>query len=141
MLLTYFGHLPAARARLADAYAATLGRVPDGAPKQAGVRYGERAADRVIALRADDGRSAPLGFAMAPAPGVWRPTPPANAPFFAPWLARTRPLLLTSDGATIDWGAYNAAPAPGASPATRTARSATAGPAGPPGSGRRGRPP
>ena len=47
---------------------------------------------------------------MPPAPGVWRPTPPAMAPFFDPWLATMRPLLLTSDGAALDWGAYNADP-------------------------------
>ena len=33
---------------------------------------------------------------MPPAPGVWRPTPPANAPFFGQWLATVRPLMLTS---------------------------------------------
>ena len=92
MLLTYFGPVPAARARLADAYAAALGRVPGGAAKEQGVAYGERAADRILALREGDGRSAALPFTVAPAPGVWRPTPPANAPFLAPWLSRLRPL-------------------------------------------------
>ena len=99
VLLTSFGYLPAARARLADAYAATLAKVADGAAKQQGIRYGELAADRFIALRADDGRMGATSFTMPPAPGVWRPTPPAMAPFFSPWLATTRPLLLTSDGA------------------------------------------
>ena len=110
MLLTYFGHLPAARARLADAYTASLAKVADGAAKQQGVRYGERAADRIIELRVGDGRMGATSFSMPPAPGVWRPTPPAMAPFFTPWLATTRPLLLTSDGAALDWGAYNADP-------------------------------
>ena len=30
------------------------------------------------------------------APGVWRPTPQGFQPFFDPWLARMRPLLLKS---------------------------------------------
>ena len=110
LLLTYFGHLPAARARLADAYAASLARVPDGAAKTQGVRYGERAADRIVELRVDDGRFAPVAFDTPLAPGVWRPTPAAHAPFFDPWLARLRPLLLTPEGRAIDWGAYNADP-------------------------------
>jgi len=110
VLLTYFGSLPAARARLADAYATSLAKVADGAAKQQGVRYGERAADRLLELRVGDGRMGATSFTMPPAPGVWRPTPPAMAPFFSPWLATTRPLLLTSDGAALDWGAYNADP-------------------------------
>ena len=84
VLLTYFGHLPAARARLADAYAASLAKVADGAAKQQGVRYGERAADRILELRVGDGRFGATSFSMPPAPGVWRPTPPAMAPFFDP---------------------------------------------------------
>ena len=110
MLLTYFGHVPAARARVGDAYAAALGRVPGGAAKEQGVAYGERAADRILALREGDGRSAALPFTVAPAPGVWRPTPPANAPFLAPWLSRLRPLTLTADGGITNWAAYNAQP-------------------------------
>ena len=110
MLLTYFGHVPAARARLADTYAATLARVPGGPAKDQGVRYGERAADRIIALRTDDGRFAPVTFTTPPAPGVWRPTPPAMAPFFDPWLSQLRPMTLTADGGVSDWASYNADP-------------------------------
>lgn len=111
VLMTYFGYLPAARARLADAYSASLAKLPDGAAKASGVRYGERAADRILELRADDGRSGSLRFAMAAAPGVWRPTPAARAPFATPWLSTMRPLLLTRHGEEIDWAAYNANPA------------------------------
>ena len=78
VLMSYFGYVPAARARLTDAYAASLGKVPEGAAKTAGVRYGERAADRILELRADDGRSGALRFAMPEGPGVWRPTPAAR---------------------------------------------------------------
>src|SRR5687768_2719666 len=87
VLMSYFGYVPAARARLTDAYAASLGKVPEGAAKTAGVRYGERAADRILELRADDGRSAVLRFEMPMGPGVWRPAPAARAPFATPWLA------------------------------------------------------
>jgi hypothetical protein len=93
VLLTYF---PASQARLDAAYAASLAQVPDGRAKQRGIRFGERAAARIVELRTDDGRNAPISFTVPPAPGVWRPTPPGFAPFLAPWLSQVRPLLLRS---------------------------------------------
>ncbi len=93
VLLEYF---PASQGRLDTALAASLAEIPDGPNKKQGIHYGERAADRLIELRKDDGRFAPVTFDDPPAPGVWRPTPPAFAPFFDPWLAQLRPLLLDS---------------------------------------------
>jgi hypothetical protein len=93
VLLEYF---PASQVRLDTALATSLAEIPDGKAKKQGIRYGERAADRLIELRVDDGRFAPVTFDVPPAPGVWRPTPPAFAPFFDPWLAKLRPLLLDS---------------------------------------------
>ena len=93
VLLEYF---PASQARLDTALAASLAEIPDGHAKQQGIRYGERAADRLIELRADDGRFAPITFDDPPAPGVWRPTPTAFAPFFDPWMAQMQPLVLES---------------------------------------------
>ena len=93
VLLEYF---PASQVRLDTALATSLAEIPDGTAKKQGIRYGERAADRLIELRVDDGRFAPVTFDVPPAPGVWRPTPPAFAPFFDPWLAKLRPLLLDS---------------------------------------------
>ena len=93
VLLEYF---PASQTRLDTALAASLAEVPDGDPKEQGIRYGGSAADRLIQLRADDGRFAPVTFDDPPAPGVWRPTPPAFAPFFDPWMAQMRPLALKS---------------------------------------------
>jgi hypothetical protein len=93
VLLTYF---PASQARLDAELAESLGRIPDGRAEREGVRYGRRAADRIIELRADDGRFADVPFEIPPAPGVWRPTPPGFAPFFDPWLARVEPFLLRS---------------------------------------------
>jgi len=87
VLLEYF---PASQGRLDAALAASLAEIPDGHAKKQGIRYGERAADRLIELREDDGRFAPVTFDVPPAPGVWRPTPPAFAPFFDPWIAQMR---------------------------------------------------
>ncbi|MFJ9006983.1 vanadium-dependent haloperoxidase [Streptomyces canus] len=93
VLLTYF---PASKARLDTAYTVSLANIPDGKAEKQGVRFGERAADRIIELRRNDGRGAPVTYDKAPAPGIWRPTAPANAPFAVPWLAKVRPLLVGS---------------------------------------------
>jgi hypothetical protein len=101
VLMEYFGsgdfaNSEAIAATLNAALATSLGQIPEGVPKDQGVRYGERAAERLIELRADDGRFAPIVFDQPPAPGVWRPTPPAMAPFFGPWLGQVDPFVLNS---------------------------------------------
>ncbi|MFG2852373.1 hypothetical protein ACGFZ9_17130 [Streptomyces mirabilis] len=93
VLLTYF---PAFKGRLDTAYADSLAALPAGQTRDRGVDYGKRAAARIIELREGDGRFADVPFTAAPAPGVWRPTPPAFQPFIDTWLARLRPLLLAS---------------------------------------------
>lgn len=93
VLLTYF---PASQSRLDAAYTASLAKIPDGKAEDDGVRFGERAASRIIHLRENDGRGAPVTYDKPPAPGVWRSTLPANAPMVDPWLAKVRPMLLGS---------------------------------------------
>jgi hypothetical protein len=101
VLMEYFGTGDSANsetiaANLNSALATSLGQIPDGVPKDQGMRYGERAAERLIALRADDGRFAPIVFDRPLAPGVWRPTPPAMAPFFGPWMGQVDPFVVDS---------------------------------------------
>jgi hypothetical protein len=96
VLMTYFGATATVAANLDAALTTSLGLIPDGVSKDQGIQYGEMAADRFIALRVDDGRSAPIVFDVPLAPGVWRPTPPALAPFFDPWLGQVKPLMLDS---------------------------------------------
>jgi hypothetical protein len=91
VLLHYF---PVSTARVEAAYADTLASIPDGAAKDDGVAYGERAASHLLAQRAGDGWLAPTVFDRAPAPGVWRPTPPLFAPYLAPWLGTMTPFVL-----------------------------------------------
>jgi hypothetical protein len=93
VLVTYS---PYAQATLDAAYAASLAQIPDGKAKTHGIAFGTRAADHLIRLRANDGRNAPILFTQAPAPGVWRPTPPAFLPMSAPWLGFVTPLLVRS---------------------------------------------
>jgi hypothetical protein len=93
ILVTY---VPSAKATLDADYAASLARLPDGTAKTRGIAFGTRAADSLIRLRAHDGRNAPIQFTQPPAPGVWRPTPPAFLPMQAPWMAFVTPLLVRS---------------------------------------------
>jgi hypothetical protein len=93
VLVTY---VPSAQATLDADYAASLAQIPDGTAKTRGIAFGIRAADSLIRLRANDGRNAPILFTQPPAPGVWRPTPPALLLMSAPWLGFVTPLLVRS---------------------------------------------
>jgi hypothetical protein len=93
VLVTY---VPSAQTTLDIAYAASLAQLPDGKAKTRGIAFGTRAADNLIRLRAHDGRNAPIQFMQAPAPGIWRPTPPAFAPMIDPWMGFVTPLLVHS---------------------------------------------
>jgi hypothetical protein len=93
VLLHYF---PASQARLDAQLASSLAAVTDGPAEQQGVKYGQAAAAHLIELRLNDGRNAPITFDQAPAPGVWRPTPPGLVPMFDPWLGQVKPMMMTS---------------------------------------------
>src|SRR5688572_2810256 len=69
VLMEYFGtgdfvNSETIAANLNAALAASLGQIPDGVPKEQGIHYGERAAERLVELREDDGRFAPVVFDM-----------------------------------------------------------------------------
>jgi hypothetical protein len=87
---------PYAQSALDAALAASLAGIPDGAAKTKGVAFGERVAQKLIDLRSNDGRNAPVLFTKPPAPGVWRPTPPAFAPMAVAWMGGVTPLLVRS---------------------------------------------
>jgi hypothetical protein len=93
VLVTYS---PYAKANLDAAYATSLAQIPDGTAKTRGIAFGTLAAQNLIAMRTNDGRNAPVFFTQPPAPGVWRPTPPAFTPMAVPWMGSVTPLLLRS---------------------------------------------
>ena len=94
LLSEYFGSVPAAKTHLDAAYAASLSAIADGWAKDAGVAYGAAAADRIVDLRADDGRYAPIEFTKPLRPGVWRPTSDPPVPFSTPWLSQMKPMVM-----------------------------------------------
>ena len=93
VLLEYF---PGSQARLDAQLASSLAGVTDGSAEQQGVEYGQAAAAHLIKQRLNDGRNAPITFDKAPAPGVWRPTPPDRLPMLDPWLSQVKPMMMTS---------------------------------------------
>lgn len=93
VLLTYF---PASKTRIDTAYADSLAKIPDGTAEEQGVRFGERAAARIVALREDDGRDSQVTFAPTPGPGIWQPAPPDFRPAAIPWLGQVRPMTFAS---------------------------------------------
>lgn len=93
ILSTYF---PAHSGALDTQLAASLAAIPSQERRDRGVAFGQLAADRIIALRANDGRFAAVPVPQADAAGEWRPTPPANAPFAVPWLGGVKPLGVAS---------------------------------------------
>jgi hypothetical protein len=83
VLVTYF---PAAKGALDAQLVASLALIPDGGPQDKGIAYGIRAADRIIALRANDGRFAAVSPPTADAAGEY------GGPVAVPWLGGVTPL-------------------------------------------------
>jgi hypothetical protein len=77
---------PLQKARLDDAYAGSLAKVPDGPAKTDGISIGANVAARILAVRSNDGAAAALTATYVPgaAAGSWVPTLPAFLPALAP---------------------------------------------------------
>jgi hypothetical protein len=100
----YFGDLGTIGADLDAKLAASLALIPDGTAKERGIDYGVRAANRIIRLRANDGRDAMVVVPVASEPGDWEPTPPTMTPFNSPWFGAIDPLAV-KDVSAFDPGA------------------------------------
>jgi hypothetical protein len=80
--------LPAQRAKIDEAYADSLARLPDGAAKNDGITLGERVAALVQADRSTDATNVPDTYRPITTPGVWIPTQPPSFAEYAqakPW--------------------------------------------------------
>ena len=74
----------------------SLVQVPDGAGKAEGINIGQTVADRILALRSNDGSNAqPIPYVFGTAPGDYRSTPPnfPPQPQFTHW-SRVTPFAL-----------------------------------------------
>ena len=68
---------PGSQAMLDAQLQASLGQVPDGAPKSTGIQVGQTVAGQMLVLRANDGSTAqPVPFMPGTEPGDYQSTPP-----------------------------------------------------------------
>jgi hypothetical protein len=88
--------LPTQRGDLDRRYAEYLSRLPDNAARTKGIAVGEYVAAGIVALRANDGRTADPGYVQQPppGPGVFEPDP--AKPVLGLRLSRIGPLALES---------------------------------------------
>lgn len=91
----YSGNATAAAAITAQ-HDATLAAVPEGPARTSGVAWGTLVGQAMLAHRAGDGSEASIPYTAAPAPGVWRPTPPANAAALLPHWGAVTPFAMVS---------------------------------------------
>lgn len=86
-----------ARADVEARYATALAAIADGPSETSGILAGKAAAAAIIARRNGDGFANPnLPYTLAPALGVYQPTPPALAPpAYAGWASLT-PFAMSS---------------------------------------------
>lgn len=84
----------------------SLGAVPDGTAKDAGVAVGQAAAAAMLTAREGDGRGGDHPLTYGDGPGEYRPTPPDMAEFGAPWLADVKPFLAEDAGYYRTEGPY-----------------------------------
>jgi len=82
---------PARADELDRELAAELAAIPDGTGKEQGITVGRNAAERMLAIRSQDGSgTTPPPFPPGTQPGDYRPTPPTLAPpVFTHWAAVT----------------------------------------------------
>jgi PAP2 superfamily len=91
-------YFPASYTTLDPLYAEALAAIPDGPAKVSGQRIGLVAANQVIRARSVDGLTMPIAVSstfptLPPGPGVWRLTPPYQAPQ-TPWVGNVHPFIL-----------------------------------------------
>lgn len=96
VLDSFFSGNATAAAAITAQYDAALAAVPDGQAKTDGVAWGTQVGNAMLAHRADDGSGATVPYTAVPAPGIWRPTPPANAAPLLPGWGMVTPFALAS---------------------------------------------
>jgi membrane-associated phospholipid phosphatase len=92
-LVTLF---PAQSATFDTEFTASLATIADGPAENNGVALGNLVADKMLALRANDGASAVVSYTPGSDPGDWIPTPPAFTAALLPQWGNVTPFTMTS---------------------------------------------
>ena len=87
---------PPQKAMLDTALAASLKEITDGPAKAEGLRVGREVAEKLFALRKDDGSAAQAAYEFGKGAGVYQATPPMNIKPILPHWGNVKPFLLTS---------------------------------------------
>jgi len=87
---------PPQKAMIDAALASSLKEVADGPAKTEGLRVGREVAEKLFALRKDDGSAAPTSYEFGKGAGVYQATPPMNIKPILPHWRNVKPFLLTS---------------------------------------------
>jgi hypothetical protein len=87
---------PPQKAIMDAAFAGSLSKIPDGQAKSNGVRLGQEVAEKLFALRKDDGSAAQQSYNFSTGAGVYQATPPMNASPILPQWRNVKPFILTS---------------------------------------------
>src|SRR5262245_49522092 len=90
------GLFPALQATWDAALGESLSTIPQGQPKAHGVNLGAAVGQLILDARADDGWNGVDPFNPAPAPGIWKPTPPAFAAMPEPQFQNVTPFTIES---------------------------------------------
>lgn len=86
--------LPSQEAAIDSAYQAALSAIPNDPSRAQGIAVGEKAAEAILALRADDGAAAPENYRPVTTAGVYVPT---VLPAVPQWPQRKSWLMTTPD--------------------------------------------
>ncbi len=86
--------VPEKKAAIDAALTASLARIPEGQARTNGIAIGKQVAERLLALRADDGVNAKVDLKLpAPGPGVWQQTPGWTSPLLSQW-PQVKPMVV-----------------------------------------------
>jgi hypothetical protein len=87
---------PTQRPMLDAALNASLSKIVDGQGKADGIAIGEQVAEKIVALRGDDGADAKVAFTPKPGAGLYQLTPPHSMPAILPQWGAVTPFVLRS---------------------------------------------
>lgn len=87
---------PSQNAALTVAIERSLAQIPSGQSKIDGINVGTEVAEKMLALRRQDGWDGKASYTPTPGPGRWQPTPPANAAGILPQWGQVTPFVLRS---------------------------------------------